>query len=451
MKKQETDVVNVAIAKADTPINTYNMIITLLGEMEHYVSKNDRILIKINLNTPNGFPVNTSLVLIKSIIKSCKKAGASEISLVSYSNMGVKIRNIDNLLKINEIVNPLGAQLQFLEDGLELLDLLQNYDKFFVINQVNVDPLFDFTLSMMNSTKINTLNSQDLMRQDLESEFYMKEMVSKLLSLYEQRKPDLTINDLYHVMEGAGPNIYKDSKLIETKMMVGGTDSIAVDLITLELLNIDPLGNSLILGAREKNIGITNINNINIIGEDLEKSKVNINYCKKNLEDITIHNCNIKTGSTCSGCYHVAYHLLNIMRTYMTKDLKYVAAQSVLIGKNPPEPDFKKDVVLFGNCAIKSTKNSSFRTIITSKEVIPLTNKIKSIFNKKEPIKKLKTFEKANKQILNLPGCPPNLNSSINLISNYHGKQQVPNLYLYHNLIETYNSINNKKANKGGI
>jgi len=451
MKKQETDVVNVAIAKADTPINTFNMIITLLGEMENYVSKNDRILIKVNLNTPDGFPVNTSFVLIKSIIKSCKKAGASEISLVSYSNMGVKIRSIDNLLKINEAVNPLGAQLQFLEDGLELLDLIQNYDKFFVINQVNVDPLFDCTLSMMNSTKIDILNSQELIEQDVESDFYLKEMISKLLNIYEHRKPDLIINDLYYIMEGAGPYIYKDSNLIETNMMVGGSDPVAVDFITLALLEVDPLENSLILGARERNIGITDINNINIIGEDLEKSKININYCKKNLEDITIHNCSIKTGSTCLGCYHVAYHLLNIMRTYMTKDLKYVATQSVLIGKNPPEPDFKKNIFLFGNCAIKSTKNSSFRTIITSKEVIPLTNKIKSILNKKEPIKKLKTFEKANKQILNLPGCPPNLNSSIKLILNYYGKQQAPNLYLYHNLIATYYSINNKKVNKGGI
>ncbi|MBY9018388.1 MAG: DUF362 domain-containing protein [Candidatus Lokiarchaeota archaeon] len=451
MSQPETDL-NVAIAKADTPLHAYNEILTLLGEMEKFVSINDRIFVKINLNTPEGFPVNTSFALIKSLIKSCKKAGASEISLGSYSSKGVKIRNIDQLLKINEIVMPLGAQLLYLEEDSEseLLDIIQNCDKFFVVNQVNVDPLFDCTLSMMNSAEINILNSQESTEHDLEGDFYKKEMVSKLLSIYKKRKPDLIINDLYHVMEGAGPYIYKDSNLIETQLMVGGTDPVAVDFVTLKLMGKNPLENPLIIGACERNIG--NTDNINIIGVDLESSKVNINYCEKILEDITVHNCSIKTGSTCSGCYHIAYHLLNIMKTYMTKDLKYITRQSVLIGENPPEPDLNKNVILFGNCAIKSTENSSFRTIYTSKESIPLSDKIKSIFNKgKKPNKKLKTIEKPNKQVLNIPGCPPNLNSTIKLISNYYGKQQGPNLYLYYNLMETYASTSNKKAKKGGV
>ncbi|MCJ7650893.1 MAG: hypothetical protein MUP85_19955, partial [Candidatus Lokiarchaeota archaeon] len=364
-----------------------------------------------------------------------------------------KIKNIDKLLKINELVMPLGAQLLFLEEDSEseLLDIIQKCDKFFVVNQVNVDPLFECTLSMMNSSKIDILDSQESTGQDLESNFYKKEMVSKLLNVYKKRKPDLIINDLYHVMEGAGPYIYKDSNLIKTQLMVGGTDPAAVDFVTLKLMDINPLENPLIIGARERDIGITDINNINIIGVDLESSKVNIHFCEKNLEDISIHNCKIKMGSTCSGCFHIAYHLLNIMKTYMTKDLKYITRQSVLIGENPPEPDFKKNIILFGNCAIKSTENSSFRTIITSKESIPLSDKIRLIFNKeKKPNKKLKTIEKTNKDILRLPGCPPNLNTSIKLISNYYGKQQIPNLYLYYNLIETYASPSNKKANKGG-
>ncbi|MHA1670113.1 MAG: DUF362 domain-containing protein [Promethearchaeota archaeon] len=454
MSQPDTDIVNVAIAKGDTPLHTYSETLTKLGGMDKFVSKNDRIFIKINLNTPEGFPVNTSFTLIKKLIKSCKKSGASDILLGSYSSKGVKIRVIDNLLKINELVKPLGAQLLFLEEDSELglLDIIQNCDKFFVVNQVNVDPLFDCTLSMMNSSEIEIQNSQKSTEQDLEGDFYKKELVSKLLHVYKKRKPDLILNDLYHVMEGAGPYIYKDSNLIKTQLMVGGIDPIAVDFITLKLLDINPLENPIIIGAREKNIGISDINKINIIGEDLESSKVKITFCKKNLEDITLHNCSIKTGSMCSGCHYLAYHLLNTMKTYMTKDLKYITRQSILIGNNPPEPDSKKNIILCGNCAIKSTVNSSFRTIITSKESIPLSDKIKSIFNKEKKLsKKLKTMEKTNKQILNIPGCPPNLNSTIKLISNYYGKQQVPNLYLYNNLIETYISTNNKKVKKEGF
>ena len=351
MSQPETDIENVAISKADTPLDTYNEIIMKLGGMEKFVSKNDKIFIKINLNTPEGFPVNTRFASIKMLINSCKKAGASDISLGSYSNKGVKIRNIDNLLKINESFLPLGGQLLYMDEESEsdIQKFIQNYDKFFVLNQINVDPLFECTLSMINSSKINNLNSHDFMGQDLESDFYKKEMISEFLNNYKKRKPDLVINDLYHVMEGAGPYIYKNSNLIETQLMVGGTDPIAVDFITLKLLDFNPLENPLILSAHEKNIGITDIDKINIMGVDLESFMVKIKQCEKNLEDISIYNCSIKPGSTCSGCHHVAYHLLNIMKTFMTKDLKYIAGQSILIGKNPPEPESKKNILLFGN------------------------------------------------------------------------------------------------------
>lgn len=446
MSHPETDIVSVAIAKADTPLDTYNEVIMKLGGMEKFVSKNDKIFIKINLNTPEGFPVNTRFASIKMLIDSCKKAGASDILLGSSSNKGIKIRIIDNLLKINESILPLGGQLLYMDEGSEsdLLEIIQNYDKFFVLNQINVDPLFECTLSMINSSKINNLNSHDFMEQDLESDFYKKMMVSEFLSQYKKRKPDLVINDLYHVMEGAGPYIYKDSNLIKTQLMVGGTDPIAVDFITLKLLNINPLENPLILSAREESVGITDINKINIMGLNLESFMVKIKKCEKNLEDISIYNSRIKLGSLCSGCHHIAYHLLNMMKTYMTKDLKYIAGQSILIGKNPPEPESKKNIILFGNCAIDSTKDYSFNSLTISKDSISIVDIIKK--KEKQSSKKVKTIEKTNKQILCIPGCPPNLNESIKLILDYYGKQQVPNLYLYYKILETYNSTSNKRG-----
>jgi len=63
--------------------------------------------------------------------------------------------------------------------------------------------------------------------------------------------------------------------------------------------------------------------------------------------------------------------------------------------------------------------------------------KIKS---KKEKKKKSRSKTKviSNKQILKLPGCPPDILKCISSIIKYYGKGEVPGLSLYYNLISTY-------------
>ena len=53
------------------------------------------------------------------------------------------------------------------------------------------------------------------------------------------KQPNLVINDLFYILEGAGPYLYKDSKIKKTELMIIGDDAIAVDLITLNMLNLE--------------------------------------------------------------------------------------------------------------------------------------------------------------------------------------------------------------------
>ena len=48
--------------------------------------------------------------------------------------------------------------------------------------------------------------------------------------------------------------------------------------------------------------------------------------------------------------------------------------------------------------------------------------------------KRPKLKKKPNKNILELPGCPPNLFKCLELILNYYGRKNVPNLNLYYNV-----------------
>ncbi|MBA7705817.1 hypothetical protein ES703_114657 [subsurface metagenome] len=134
------------------------------------------------------------------------------------------------------------------------------------------------------------------------------------------------------------------------------------------------------------------------------------------------------------------------MKTYMGKDLKYNPSNSFVFGNNPAEPEKTENIVLFGDCAIESTKNYNFRKIITEdkKDLIgDAKRKLKKETKSKKPTK---VKEKPNTKILNLPGCPPNVFNCLERILEYYGKKNVPNLNLLKNINKFW--INGESTNK---
>ena len=121
----------------------------------------------------------------------------------------------------------------------------------------------------------------------------------------------------------------------------------------------------------------------------------------------------------------------------MIKDLKYLGNQSLLLGDNPQEPASNENIVLFGDCAIKSTETSSFRKIMVEKKSI--LDLLLLLLNKRKKYKKApKLKERINKKILELPGCPPNLYHILHHFIEYYGKNNCPNGVFYLDLLKAY-------------
>ena len=105
----------------------------------------------------------------------------------------------------------------------------------------------------------------------------------------------------------------------------------------------------------------------------------------------------------------------------MVKDLKYLAPTSFLIGWDPQDPECdlnKENIILYGDCAIKSTKKREFKVI------------------KKESKKKIKV--KPNPRVLEFSGCPPDIFSSLEKMVAHFGKSEVPTLSLFCDTVKSY-------------
>ncbi len=452
MDQSDLGFTEVALIKGSNPKTNVLDGIETLGGINNFINNGDQVFIKFNLILPYGFPTNTNFDTLQALIHSCNKAGAKKVYVGGIPFKGFTIKAISNILGLKKYFESIGAELLFIDNSdyfsqkslkrnrLKLIKknsfskvsvnnkeylipkVIINSDKFISVNQVNVHPLFKVRLSILNCFTIIPNNYQEITKNMREGKnlllhnTYKQDLVEKIIDIYSIKKPDLVINDLFYVLEGAGPYIYKDSNLKKNSLTVLGSDALAVDIITTKIMNLDE--NNLLLEARKRKIGFTDISKIKVIGEKLEDIKINIDECVTKLEDIKLRNFLINSGQICSGCFEKAYHLLNIMKTHMIKDLKYISPKnSFLIGENPQEPEnLDNNIILFGDCAINSTKGLRFRKKV------------------KETKKKSKI--KTNKRVLEIPGCPPDIFNSLDLLLNFYKKKNAPTL----NLVEKISS-----------
>ncbi|MFW9882248.1 MAG: DUF362 domain-containing protein, partial [Candidatus Thorarchaeota archaeon] len=384
---------------------------------------------------------------------------------------GIPIKSISDLLNLTEHIERLDAELIFLdnsdffenkeidqeklkkvkydsltwvqinENEFLIPNVILNSNKFICINQVNVNPLFQLNLSLLNLYSIIPPKYRVIgknAKENLSSDQYKKQLISNILDVLAIKHPNLIINDLFFILDRAGPYLYKDSKIRKTNLMVIGDNAIAVDAITLNILNLETNSNELLVQAQSRYINSLNSSNVKLLGEKIDDISTTVDLCVSELKNINVKNFSINSGNVCSGCFKHAYHLLNFMKTYMEKDLKYNVKNSFIIGENPPEPMESHNFILFGDCAINSTKIFKFRKIITKPKKDLLGNVKTKISKKSKSNKKTKIKEKQNKNILELPGCPPSIYNCLNSILKYYGKKSLPNLNLFLNVTKSW-------------
>ncbi len=464
MNEAQPNLLRVAINDGKTPSDAFSKGLNQLGGINQFINKGDTIFIKISLRLPYGYPTNSNFDLIKDVIAICKGAGVKKIYVGGFPNQGVALKLFETLMGIEYYFNSLGAEFVYLdnsdlyiekaldsdklreikEQSLEQIEvdekiikfpkIVKGADKLIVVNQVNVSPLFMCDLSLVNyhsiiSGKARKVKYTGNSRKELVNHnLYRQDLINNILNTYLIKKPILTVNDVFYALEGAGPLIYRDSNLKKTGHLIIGTDLIATDIVTLQFLGFNMVENSLISAVKERSLSLEHFSDIEVIGKDLEKSSIDLKQCRSRLEDINMQSFFVSSGEMCSGCFVKAYQLLNFMNTRMIKDLKYMPNHTFLVGLNPNKEIREEKVILFGDCAINSTRDYDFRTKTT-----------KTFLKKKEK-------QKENKDILELPGCPPDFHTCLKRISNYFKKRNLPDLNSYFRLLKSidYNEYKDK-------
>lgn len=104
------------------------------------------------------------------------------------------------------------------------------------------------------------------------NEFRQPDLFSQMLvDIFAHKPPDLTIMDAITSMEGEGPSAGYPRN---TGVIIASQDAVALDAVASYIMGYNPLAISTTLDAHERNLGMGDINSIDILGEDINTLRI---------------------------------------------------------------------------------------------------------------------------------------------------------------------------------
>lgn len=256
--------------------------VSLLGGMERFVKKGERILIKPNLlaGKPPQAAVTTHPAVVTAVIRLVKEAGAHPV-----------VGDSPGIGSAKKIAGKCGVAKACEDEGVELIDLkelvlVENRDghtfkRLEVAKEVlGVDGIINIPKLKTHAQMFLTLGVKNLfgcvpgkrkaqwhLSAGVDSLFF----ADMLLDLYFFLKPRLTIMDGVVGMEGNGPG---NGDPREIGLVIASGDCIALDTAVTGLLGANPKSLPILKAALKRGIREASIENIELAGERMADIRV---------------------------------------------------------------------------------------------------------------------------------------------------------------------------------
>lgn len=265
--------------------------ISLLGGMDKFVKKGERILLKPNLLSPKPPEehITTHPEIVRALIRLVKEAGA--VPFVGDSPGGSVLSTIDDkrlMANLNiywektgmkKVCDEEGAELVSLETaGVKTFDLPLNrkirevhiskkvleFDGVITIPKLKTHALVGFTGAIKNlfgcvpgmrKTKYHFLA------------IHPKDFSQFMVDIFSIVKPRLGVFDGIVGMDGNGPS---GGRRNQYNVIVSSGDCVALDLIGSMIIGFKPSEIDQVKLANKQNLGQADLSKINILGEKLQ-------------------------------------------------------------------------------------------------------------------------------------------------------------------------------------
>ena len=251
---------------------------------KHLMQKDNMIVLlkhNILMGKPAERAVNTHPEVVRAVIQWVKQFNPSKI-YVSDSAGGQKPGITEIAMKesgIQEICEEEGAicvpfekterEIYEVEDPLELKEisssrLIREAD--LIINIPKIKTHWQCTLTCCIKNMFGTVLLANKAKTHAQAAV-LERFCSALADIYSISNPQLTVIDGYYCQEGKGPS---SGDVVKLDIILAGYDGVALDSAVCKIIGIDPSEILYLEKAEKKNLGTTDLENVEILGETIE-------------------------------------------------------------------------------------------------------------------------------------------------------------------------------------
>ncbi|MBN1796566.1 MAG: DUF362 domain-containing protein [Sedimentisphaerales bacterium] len=246
----------------------------LLGGIDKFIKPGDSVLIKPNLIAPKSasHATQTHPAVIVELAKILKDYGAKPF--IADSPAWADVAACIKKLKIDQLLKALGVP--FMQLDLPQKCTLPNTKIKTTISRLALDadviinlPKFKSHQQLVATFAVKNMFGCVPGKRKALWHFRKggdeKQFCEFLIDIYRFCKPALTIIDAIFVMDGPGPI---NGRARPLGWLIGSTDPIACETVCAKLINTEPDEYPIIKTARQINFGCSDIDKINILGDD---------------------------------------------------------------------------------------------------------------------------------------------------------------------------------------
>jgi len=250
-----------------------NKALDLLGGIESFIKPKSKVLIKPNLlmdNKPEDC-ITTHPRVLESVIKALKKTNSDIFVGDSPSVFGdvMEAEKVYEATGTKEACQRQGVELVYfdkvvIKNGIPLTEWIERCDYIINLPKFKTHGLTKLTAGIKNLYGlILGMHKVKIHRDCLEVGTFSK----KLVDIFELVKPTLTIVDGVIALEGDGPG--PSGTKTDTEFIMASQDAVAIDSVLATIMGIFPKDIPTTKEASLRNLGESDLNSIDVVGEKL--------------------------------------------------------------------------------------------------------------------------------------------------------------------------------------
>lgn len=261
------------LVKNADPVVLVKKAVELMGGMNRFVSKGDKVLVKPNMSWDRRpeQAANTHPEVVAEVVRLCFEAGASKVMVFDHTCNSAK-RCYDNS-GIAQVARETGADVSFVMErffrNVKIDGAVLKKWKFYK-PALDADKFINLPILKHHTVSYITVGIKNIMgiiggnRGQIHNGFD-----TKIVDLYSVRPADLTIVDATRILMRNGPTGGRLADVKEAKTVIAGTDPVAVDAAAAKLFGIPPERLGFLAEAEKRGMGSVSAGHNNLLEIDL--------------------------------------------------------------------------------------------------------------------------------------------------------------------------------------